>query len=121
MIPDWWDAALLLCWLQNKGKDAPAANSQVSDGVEVGAKDPRVAEDLISEGVEAIQDDTNLRGRHPILRHNDETQRSVSSEALHEGTRKRRSEIVKRETSGQKAHGVETNKVRMRNSQGRKE
>ena len=44
-----------------------STDGEVGDGVEVGLEDGRVAEHLVSERVEAVQHDLDLRRRHPFL------------------------------------------------------
>lgn len=46
---------------------APGADGEIGDGVEVGSQHLRVAEHLVTERVEAVQRDPQLRGRHPVL------------------------------------------------------
>jgi hypothetical protein len=47
---------------------APAANSEVRDGVEVRPEDIRVTKDFISECVDAVQDDPDVSCCNPFLK-----------------------------------------------------
>lgn len=46
---------------------APGAHGDVGDRVEIGLEDAVVAEVLVSEGVQPVQGDHYLGGRHPFL------------------------------------------------------
>ena len=45
----------------------PATNSEVGDGVEIRLEHIRVSEHLVSEGVDAVQHDSDVRRSHPVL------------------------------------------------------
>lgn len=45
----------------------PASNGEIGDGVEVRAQHFGVLEELVSEGVEPVQGDEQVSGRHPFL------------------------------------------------------
>lgn len=45
----------------------PATHREVRDGIEVRAQHLCVLEELISKGVEPVQRDEQVRGRHPFL------------------------------------------------------
>lgn len=47
--------------------DLPGSDSEVRDGVEVGAQHLGVAEVLVTEGVHAVQRDAQVSCRHPFL------------------------------------------------------
>lgn len=46
---------------------ATCSDSNVADGIEIRLEHLRISEDLITEGVQTIQRDTNVCGCHPVL------------------------------------------------------
>lgn len=46
---------------------APSTHSNISDGVEVGPEYLRVPKHLVSESVQTVQRDLDVRGSYPVL------------------------------------------------------